>query len=327
MDWRGTARRLRAEWGERSGAHERSFARLDGTRAAILTYHRILPRERARAGFVEAGMYVTPGTFASQLRWLSEDFEVLPLAAVVKAFREGTPLPPRACALTFDDGWRDNFEFAFPLLRERDLPATIFLVTDRVGSHGSFWPDEVCARLGSLSPEAARGTVNRLLDRDVHGDPSQELLAELKTRAAPARESILESLRRSGPPPTTERELLDWSEIETMVAGRIDFESHSRSHAILTGIDLQSAHGELRDSQRALESRGLGAARVIAYPSGAFDRSVCEAAEAAGYRAAVTMRKGLASRGSNPFELERIPIHDDISRSRSEFRRRLTGRL
>src|SRR5512144_307957 len=129
MSVRAMVRRLRSEWLERTGANARARRALDGSAAAILMYHRVLPRARAEALAVEPGMFVEPATFARHLDWLLGAFRVMPLAEIVARFASRRALPPRACAITFDDGWQDNFEHAFPLLAQRGLPATIFLVT------------------------------------------------------------------------------------------------------------------------------------------------------------------------------------------------------
>src|SRR5215510_160511 len=125
---RGALRFVRAACFEIVGAHARQREALDGSRAAILMYHRVLPTTQADEGRVEPGMYVTPSTFRDHLSWLSDRYRVLPLSEIVSRLKDGRPLPERACALTFDDGWLDNFEHAFPCLRERGIPATVFLV-------------------------------------------------------------------------------------------------------------------------------------------------------------------------------------------------------
>ncbi len=101
MDLRGVARRLRAETELWSGRTSRGCAALDGTRCAVLMYHRVLPREVAEARRVEPGMFVTPDTFGRHLDWLlGSGFRVLPLAEIVEALEGSRPLPPRACAIT-----------------------------------------------------------------------------------------------------------------------------------------------------------------------------------------------------------------------------------
>lgn len=102
----------------------------------VLMYHRVLPRAEAEAGGVHPGMYVTPATFARHLRFLSSVFEVTGLDQF-REWCEGARSYSRIpCVVTFDDGWEDNYRYAFPLLREHALPATVFLVTGQIDTPG-----------------------------------------------------------------------------------------------------------------------------------------------------------------------------------------------
>ena len=105
-----------------SGAGRRARGRLDGSRAALLMYHRVVPATDAARNAVEPGMFVTPETFERHLAWLTDSFSVLPLHEITTRLADDLPLPPRACAITFDDGWRDNYDFALPALALRPTP-------------------------------------------------------------------------------------------------------------------------------------------------------------------------------------------------------------
>ncbi len=328
-DLRGALRLLRAELLERTGVHARERRRLDGRCAAVLMYHRVLPRTEAARRAVEPGMFVTPETFARHLDWLLASFRVLPLAEVAGRLAEDRPLPERAVALTFDDGWRDNLEHALPALRRRALPATLFAVTDRVGTTGAFWPDEVSRRLGALDPGAQREVVAGLGIR-AGGDPLADCLAHLKSLAhtalGPALETLRERARGAGAPePQEERELLDWDELATLQAAGVAVESHAASHALLTRLDPAEAAAELSRAREALAARGLGRDGLLAYPSGAFDVRVRGLAGQAGYRAAVTTRPGLASASDELLALPRIGLHEDVASHRATFHRRVPG--
>jgi peptidoglycan/xylan/chitin deacetylase (PgdA/CDA1 family) len=91
-------------------------------RARILYYHRIDDEWHRSC--------VTPRAFREQMQYLGDaGFQVVPLAALAST----RSLGPRAVALTFDDGFADNYERAFPVLAERGLPATIFVTVGAVG--------------------------------------------------------------------------------------------------------------------------------------------------------------------------------------------------
>jgi peptidoglycan/xylan/chitin deacetylase (PgdA/CDA1 family) len=80
--------------------------------------------------------------FREQLRMIKKDFHPMALDDLVKAGERGT-LPDNAVALTFDDGYRDFYEHAFPLLEEMGLPATLFVTTGFVSGELWLWPDQL----------------------------------------------------------------------------------------------------------------------------------------------------------------------------------------
>ncbi len=104
-------------------------------RLPILMYHYVsTPPEDADRYRLD--LSVTPDQFAAQLEWLRDnDYETLLLDEVYDALTRGERLPPRAVALTFDDGYADAYEHAFRLLRQYDMRATFFVVTEWI-DHG-----------------------------------------------------------------------------------------------------------------------------------------------------------------------------------------------
>jgi peptidoglycan/xylan/chitin deacetylase (PgdA/CDA1 family) len=102
----------------------------DTYRLPILMYHRIAP-----TGAPSMAPYrVTPERFAEQLQYLQEaGFYSVTLAEWEAAREARRPLPGRALAITFDDGYQDFYEYAHPLLKEYGFGATVFLVTDFIG--------------------------------------------------------------------------------------------------------------------------------------------------------------------------------------------------
>lgn len=109
----------------------------------ILAYHRVVgePPEQD-----PAGNCVSAAIFERHLRWLADNsYTCIPLASVGRAFEAGgamhEPLPRRSVVLTFDDGYRDNYEVAWPLLKRYGFTATIFLVSDTIGGYNSFDSD------------------------------------------------------------------------------------------------------------------------------------------------------------------------------------------
>jgi len=291
-----------------------------------LMYHRVLPRGHAERLRVEPGMYVSPETFALHMSVLSERFRVLPLHEIVTCMQNGTRLPDGACAITFDDGWRDNLEYALPALEANELSATLFVVTDRVGTVGAFWPDEVARRFSEFeSAEQRKGAALRIGLRESDGSISG-ILEDLKQLSEVERVGVLEELSSiSTGAVSDERELLDWNELEDLSKRGVDVESHGVSHAILTGTSREDVRAELEGARRSLRDRGHGKHALLAYPSGGFNAEVVGLAREAGYAGAVTTMRGIATLESERLTLPRVGLHEDISSTEMEFLRWVPG--
>lgn len=117
---------------------EGSIAGVDGEPPAgasggvALIYHHV-------SGDTPPSTSVTPERFREQLDYLAaHDFEVWPLPRLIEAARNDEPIPPRTVAITFDDAYRSVYTEAFPELRERGWPFTVFVATDAVGRHAIY---------------------------------------------------------------------------------------------------------------------------------------------------------------------------------------------
>lgn len=99
----------------------------------VLTYHSISPGR--------SPLKIPPSLFAEQLEWLKANAQVVPLEQVVAALAAREPLPQRAVALTFDDGFQDFHSAAAPLLHRYGFPATVFLPVQFCGRTNA-WPGQ-----------------------------------------------------------------------------------------------------------------------------------------------------------------------------------------
>ena len=102
--------------------------------AVIVTFHRVLDTEQPE------GLTVGVGLFEEYCRFFKRHFNVVSLANLVDKLEEGGHLN-RELAITFDDGYRDNFEYAAPVLEKLGLPATFFIVTQWIGTDVVPWWD------------------------------------------------------------------------------------------------------------------------------------------------------------------------------------------
>ena len=116
----------------------------------VLTYHRVNPN-----GSRFEIDTVPPGIFDQHMRCLADHFSVLTIEEIVERVRENRPLPPRCAAITFDDGYADNFSFAHPILKAHGLQATFYLATGSIGSGKVLWFDRVLKAFERTRRDAA----------------------------------------------------------------------------------------------------------------------------------------------------------------------------
>src|SRR5436190_18184559 len=105
-------------------------------RFQILAYHKVSPDNHP---FFEP---VHPKRFEQQIRFLKKCFNVMPLGELVHRSQQGD-IPARAVAVTFDDGYEDNYGYAFPILKKYGVPATIFIATGMIETGNVLWHDRV----------------------------------------------------------------------------------------------------------------------------------------------------------------------------------------
>ncbi len=97
----------------------------------IMTYHHVNNADPNRQDTV------SPERFERHMAYLKKHhFNVLPLSTLVQIIKQGKPLPRQSVVITFDDGYEDNFQYAFPVLRKYGFPTTIFVITDIVNTEG-----------------------------------------------------------------------------------------------------------------------------------------------------------------------------------------------
>lgn len=305
-------------------------------KVAVLMYHRVLSSEDRKGRLVQPGMYVDAQVFEEQIRFLAGRLRALSPDEFLEG--KGTDGAEGSCLVTFDDGWRDNYVNAFPVLRKYGVPALVFLPVDWIGSSRWFRHD-LLAWLLSLPPGENRNggsPERRFLERypwipfdEPIGDPERfdRIVREAALLGAEEYDRVIGALaewKRANLP--EERIFLDWNEVRTMSRHGIRFGAHGRTHEMLSGMEPDRLKDEVEGPMRVLEEEGARHVPVFCYPNGDHDEATLQAVRKAGYRSAMTTRFGLETlRPQDPFRIRRIGIHDDMSRTRPLFAWRISG--
>ena len=314
------------------GGGARLFARLaDGyQKKENATGHRAFPfikKRRARTCQILAyhrvndeNDYYFPAIptiqFARQMEILAERFTLCSLERLLEGIQTGD-MPENAVAVTFDDGYRDNYQNAFPVLKRHSIPATIFLATGVIGTSLVLWHDRVFAAFRKTQAPCLAGLDSRI-GRLPLGSLTEKLAAQkqvlnlLWSMDAHERELAIERLTE-GLEVDGDKEInglmMSWEEALEMRRNGIDFGAHTVTHPILSRLSRESAAREINDSLNTIEKKLGSRVKSFAYPVGRamdFDATTKALLEEAGCRCAVTMIFGSNESGADPYELRRI---------------------
>lgn len=313
----------------------------------ILMYHRILPADDPRALIEEPGMMVTPETFRLHMSLIKPLFETIHLSQWLELKTSGKTLPERACVVSFDDGWADNHEFAFPILKEFDIPATIFLVSDMIGTNNSFWPERLSRVLNQIATQTRQWShqslnwitqlpVTYTFSENNTVQPDQEQLSEIIAAVKSIsddelhrRIDLIDELLEQPlnfDSHTQQPDLLSWQQIEEMYQSNIiEIGSHTCNHTRLTDDKTKDVlRHEIADSKQTIFDRTGNMVTTFCYPNGDYSDA---AKELVGqhYAGAVTTKSGWNTADSNTYLLQRVGVHEDISNNRISFLARLSG--
>jgi peptidoglycan/xylan/chitin deacetylase (PgdA/CDA1 family)/CelD/BcsL family acetyltransferase involved in cellulose biosynthesis len=286
-----------------------SWSRRRESTARILCYHRI---NNQNDPFMTA---TSTSAFEAQMEYLARHYRVLSISQLLHHL-EASESSETVVGITFDDGYQDNFQNAFPILRRYGLPATIFLTTGVIDSREPLWFEQLAAAIRQTSKESLDLEVD-IPRRFLMRTEAERLASNLEIfgllrvlNDAERRfwlQDILRQLGASGEP-SQGSEMLNWDQIRVMNANGIDFGGHTVSHPFLSKLTPAQVLWEISESKQRIEAELQRQADYFAYPNGRvedFSTQNKELLRAAGYRAAVTTIWGANFRSTDPMELRR----------------------
>jgi peptidoglycan/xylan/chitin deacetylase (PgdA/CDA1 family) len=292
----------------------------------VLTYHRI--GEPGSDRFYDPVISASPHAFHTQMKWLHDRIRILTLEELDAQVQDGGPWRESAAFVTFDDGYRDNFDAAVPILREFKVPATFFIPTEFFESAKLPWWDYVafvikktetrwlnlkrCQRgddrpisidLNNVSRRAATAIIVRaFLDETI--DDERWFLEQLSMEAGiEVNESHLNLAL-----------FMSWDQVRQLInSGEgLTIGSHAHSHKILARLSNLSQQHELSLSKQVLERRLGREVLALAYPygwPGTYNAVTKLTAKETGYRLGFSSREGVNRRSSfDPLEINRLGV-------------------
>jgi peptidoglycan/xylan/chitin deacetylase (PgdA/CDA1 family) len=263
----------------------------------ILWLHRVAGSPDARLP-----MALPPGAFERLVGALARRYRIAPFAACVDAARARSALPH--AAITFDDGYSDNAEIAWPILRRAGANA-IFCLSVGFIDGAPLWWDVVAAKHGSegrdrfpLDPkgEARYGAKADAAIRTFKTLPNGERAARIQAIGGVDASRLPRALR--------------WDEARRMVDEGAEVAGHGVTHAILTRCTDDELAGEVGGCRSVLRERLGLEVDLFAYPNGDHDERVAAALRRAGFRYAFTTERGFYTAETDPMRIPRIGVSE-----------------
>jgi peptidoglycan/xylan/chitin deacetylase (PgdA/CDA1 family) len=317
-----------------SGIAEHLLRQRTANQCIVLMYHRVMPEQDRKVSLSHSSITLCTETFEKQMGYIANHFTPLSAGELSEHLRTKKAFPAKSILITFDDGWKDNYAHAMPVLKANKIPALIFLSTGFIGQKKSFWQEHLASLLlfaaGQVkSKPRMADEMQALFDKSrvrsllaVEGTQRRHFISELiqgvKAYEYPeiaARIHRLEEVIKTGSSlymgaGIGDHEFLSWDEVIEMHHAGIDFGSHGVNHLILdkNGVDIDF---ELKQSKIDIEARLSAPITAFSYPNGNYDPMIADKVRSHGYDLGFSTEFGYNGPTSNRFTLKRVNVHQD----------------
>ena len=264
----------------------------------------------------------SPKYFEKSLSILVNHFDFISLSDFYRHIEDGIPLKRKTIILTFDDGFRDNYSNAFPILKKYDIPAIIYLVHDCIENHSLPW-SQALGFLLKNTKEHFFSIKNKEINFsfDLSTDRQKEItfnniskIFQKSTREN--RELLLEQIKERSKLELPNDMMLTWEMVDEMRQSNIEFGGHTMSHPLLAKIEIQEAKQEISKSKELIEKR-LGEKLIhFAFPAGSYNKELKDYIKRINYKTSYNKKKpdeDLNFRNTHftkPHNIRRIGLHE-----------------
>jgi peptidoglycan/xylan/chitin deacetylase (PgdA/CDA1 family) len=281
----------------------------------VIAYHRVGPYED------KSPLKVSISEFEKQCKHFMKSYKIISLSELIQSILEKRPLKKMA-VITFDDGYKDNYIHAFPILKRYKIPATIFLASGHIGTDNLFWWDKIDyvlrnTKLKDIEIENfGKISLNKYENR---WQKIFEFKAKLKQISEENKNKIIDEIVKLSDVDISDigkETILSWDDVKYMNEFGIDFGSHTVTHPILKKISLSDVKYEVTFSKKTIESKLGHPIDSFSYPNGTiddFDDQVSSIVKDAGFKCAVTGIQRMVTTKSDLYKLERLNSADNFN--------------
>ncbi len=283
--------------------------RLTQSQVAIITYHRV----GDPAEFPWCLPLVAVQDFESQISYLRSSFKIMAMDDLVNCLENGNYLPEKAAVITFDDGYKNNFTHAFPILKKYGVMAHINLATSHVDAGSLFWCEKIKYALWETGlqkielDELGQYRLGSSLER---ANAAARINLYLATFPENKKNLTIDKIIRMAgvkiPVELGRKVALSWDDVREMSKNGITFGAHTLTHANLAKLPLKEARHEIAQSKRDIEDKLQQEVAGFCYPNGDFNDEVINIVKDEGFRYGLTAIPGMINKNAKLHELRRV---------------------
>ena len=319
------------------GVYDRLIEKYHHDKVVILWGHRVQRDDVYEDGTAPLSFEegIREAYFEKLMRFLYEKMHPVSLEEMVSFVNGKKRIPDRAVAVTMDDGYMDNYLNAFPILKQYQIPATIFLTTGYVNTDSIFWWDRIAEILKRTKIKAlemieikkllyGKGDwfpdvipLNTLYRRKTAWDGLTTALRWCEAGQIPKVIELMEErLEVKSDAHRHLHRILNWAQVREMSQNGIDFGAHTVSHPSLRAVTSEQFMKEVLASKETIEEQIGKPVISFAYPYGDYNAQGSDLPEKLvqlGFQCALVCWSGYVNARSNPFALNRVGIENSCA--------------
>jgi len=294
-------------------------------KVTILMFHRVTDT------FFDVSLLVKRKTFEECMKYIAQSYPVISMDFLIQNFDEWKNIPDNSFVITFDDGWIDSYNTAYPILNQLKLPATIYLTTGFVSSKCSYWQEELNFLLIQIlaNKQVFLNTDNTISTPEIslklrdlisksEGEPVIfkfiDYLKKFTHDKISKTISDLQAFLKEHSIKVSEdrhRSFANWVELNNIKDSNISFGSHTVNHPILTNEQTNVVKEEISKSREIIEKETGRNIIHFCYPNGNYNDDI-KGIVSKSYKSACTTKGGFVSKESDIYSLNRIGINEEM---------------
>jgi peptidoglycan/xylan/chitin deacetylase (PgdA/CDA1 family) len=296
--------------------YEKEFAK---NQVKVIMYHRVSPQNENWCL-----RPLQPMDFEEHIKFLKQNYTIIPLVKLKDyCIKEDIGNNKKNLVIsTFDDGYKDNYLYAYPILKKHNVSATFFLTSGLIDTKDLFWWDQVGYLIYNTKEKQIK--VTGLGEYTLNSEKDKltiksNIIAKLKRMENERKNQIIEELwnkcKLSKDRELNEHMIMSWDDIAEMKNDGFDFGAHTVDHPIMTNLALKELRRQIIDSKTTIQQKLNTRITAFAYPNGTikdFDESIIHLLHNEGFEYAVTTVPGFNKQPSDFFKLNRVSGDGDL---------------